>query len=83
MNGYTLPAVVVALVSVIAGVIADNVEPVLTFIGGGAATGVALTNAYLLSFTNEPDFAKGTALGGVAGAIIGAGLLLVDALVGG
>lgn len=83
MNGYSLPVAIVATLTVVAGVIADNVEPVLTFIGGGAATGVALTNAYLLSFTNEPDFAKGTALGGVAGAIVGAGLLLVDALVGG
>ncbi len=38
MNGYTVPAAVIAGLALLGGIITDNVEPVLTFIGAvGAA----------------------------------------------
>jgi len=83
MNGYTLPAALIALISIIAGVIADAAEPVFTFVGGGAAVGAALFCAFAFSFTEQPDYGQATGQGSVAGALVGAAVLLTDALIGG
>ena len=44
MNGYTVPAAVIAGLALLGGIITDNVEPVLTFIGGAGAVGAALAS---------------------------------------
>lgn len=83
MNGHTLPAAIIAGLAVLAGAIAENVEPVLTFIGGGAAVGAAFYNAYELATSDAPDFGRSTGIGGIAGALLGGVVLLADAFVGG
>lgn len=82
MNGYTIPAAVVALVGIIAVLVADTVEPVLTFVGGGAAVGAALYCAWEAKRA-EPDYGHASGQGTVIGAIVGAAVLLLDQLVGG
>ena len=83
MNGYALPAAVVAVLSVIAGVIADAAEPVFVFVGGGAAVGAALYSTFAFSLDEEPDYGHAAGLGTVAGALVGSALLLADGLLGG
>jgi hypothetical protein len=69
--------------SLVGGVVADTAEPVFTFVGGGAAVGASLFCAFAFSFTDEPHYGRVTGEGTVAGALVGAALLLVDSLVGG
>lgn len=82
MNGYTIPAAIVATLSVLASIVADTVEPVFTFVGGGAAVGAALFCARAAR-AEEPDYGQAAGLGTVVGAILGAALLLLDQLLGG
>ena len=77
------PAIVIAVASVIGGFIADAAEPVFTFIGGGAAVGAAVFSTFAFSFSDEPDYGHAAGEGTVAGALLGAALLLADALIGG
>lgn len=69
--------------SVVGGAVAETAEPVFTFVGGGAAVGASLFCAFAFSFAEEPHYERITGQGSVAGAFVGATLLLVDALVGG
>lgn len=67
MNGYTLPAVVIAVLSLIVGFVADAAEPVFVFVGGGAAVGAALFSTFTFSFSEEPDYGHAAGQGTVAG----------------
>lgn len=64
------------------GIVADAAEPVIVFVGGGSALGVALRAAWELR-SASPDWGRATALGAVEGALLGSLLLLLDALVSG
>jgi|AntDryMetagUQ889_1029465.scaffolds.fasta_scaffold64538_1 hypothetical protein len=82
MNGYTIPAAIIVTLSVIAGVVADTAKPVFTFVGGGAAVGAALWAAWAMR-ADKPDYGHALGEGTVYGAVVGAGLLLLDQLLGG
>jgi hypothetical protein len=68
-----------ATVGVLLGsAVRDAVEPVITFVGGTAAV-VSAASCVLEWSKDDPQWDRAMGHGAVAGALIGAGLLLVDA----
>jgi len=43
VNGYSVPDAILVVLHIIAGIVADAVEPVFTFVAGGAAVGAAVS----------------------------------------
>ena len=55
VNGYSVPDAILVVLHTIAGIVADAVESVFTFVAGGAAVGAAVYCAWAAR-ADEPDY---------------------------